>query len=81
MHSVHGYYNGSAYVALEPVEVKPNQKVIITILDEDKPQREKITLEKLRSFVGSEGQSCPSGMTRLSLFCMREFNENFSLKI
>ena len=22
-----------------------------------------------------------SGMTRLSLFCMREFNENFSLKI
>ena len=62
MHSVHGYYNGSAYVALEPVEVKPNQKVIITILDEDKPQREKITLEKLRSFVGSEGQSCPKGM-------------------
>ena len=62
MHSVHGYYNGSAYVALEPVEVKPNQKVIITILDEDKPHREKITLEKLRSFVGSEGQSCPKGM-------------------
>ena len=49
-------------MALEPVEVKPNQKVIITILDEDKPQREKITLEKLRSFVGSEGQSCPKGM-------------------
>ena len=62
MHSVHGYYNGSTYVALEPAEVRPNQKVIITILDEDKPQRERITLEKLRSFVGGEGQSCPKGM-------------------
>lgn len=35
MRSIHGYYNGSTYVSLEPVEVKPNQKVIITILDED----------------------------------------------
>lgn len=62
MRSIHGYYNGSAYVGLEAVDVRPNQRVIITILDEDEPQREKITLEKLRSFVGSEGQSCPKGM-------------------
>lgn len=62
MHSIRGYYNGSAYVALEPVEVKLNQKVIITILDEEKPQREKFSLEKLQSFVGSAGQSCPKRM-------------------
>lgn len=62
MLSIRGYYNGSTYVALEPVKVKPNQKVIITILDEEKPQKEKISLEKLRSFVGSAGQSCPEGM-------------------
>ncbi len=62
MRSIHGYYNGSAYVGLEAVDVRPNQKVIITILDEDEPQREKITLEKLESYSSSATKSIPEGM-------------------
>lgn len=34
MTSVHGYYNGSGYVVDGDVAVKPNQRVIITILDD-----------------------------------------------
>lgn len=34
MTSVHGYYNGSCYVVDGDVAVKPNQRVIITILDD-----------------------------------------------
>lgn len=34
MTTVQGYYDGSHYVTLEKVDVKPNQKVRITILDD-----------------------------------------------
>ncbi len=34
MQALRGYYNGKEFVPLEKVHVKPNQKVIITILDE-----------------------------------------------
>ena len=34
MQALHGYYNGKEFVPLEKVNIKPNQKVIITILDE-----------------------------------------------
>ena len=36
--TVQGYYDGAHYVALEQVDVKPNQKVTITVLDEFMPQ-------------------------------------------
>lgn len=34
MVSVNGYYNGSNYVAVDEIDVKPNQRVIITVLDD-----------------------------------------------
>lgn len=34
MLAIKGYYNGREIVPLEKVEFKPNQKIIITILDE-----------------------------------------------
>ena len=34
MQALRGYYNGKEFVPMEKVNIKPNQKVIITILDE-----------------------------------------------
>jgi predicted DNA-binding antitoxin AbrB/MazE fold protein len=34
MQALRGYYNGKEFVPLEKVNIKPNQKVIITVLDE-----------------------------------------------
>lgn len=49
MLALKGFYNGKDYVPLEKVDVKPNQKVIITVLDEyispndkDKPYKKYI---------------------------------------
>ena len=39
--TVQGYYDGAHYVALEQVDIKPNQKVTITVLDEFMPQDER----------------------------------------
>lgn len=35
MQAVNGYYDGQNYIVDENVMVKPNQKVIITLLDEN----------------------------------------------
>ncbi|MCR5612312.1 hypothetical protein [Treponema sp.] len=50
MVSVHGYYDGTTYVATETVNPYKNQSVIITLLDEPQPTKKTITLEKLESF-------------------------------
>jgi hypothetical protein len=34
MHALKGYYNGKDFIPLEKVNIKANQKVIITVLDE-----------------------------------------------
>jgi predicted HicB family RNase H-like nuclease len=34
MQALRGYYNGKVFIPLEKVNVKANQKVIITVLDE-----------------------------------------------
>jgi predicted DNA-binding antitoxin AbrB/MazE fold protein len=34
MIALEGYFNGKEFVPLKKVDVKPNQKVIITVLDE-----------------------------------------------
>ena len=47
MLSVNGYYDGTGYVTEGNVAVRPNQRVIITYLDEfEKPKR------KLKKYVG-----------------------------
>ena len=50
MVSVHGYYDGTSYIATEAANPYKNQSVIITLLDESKKERNPITLEKLESF-------------------------------
>ena len=56
MLAIQGYYDGSAFQPLEDVKVSPNQKVIITIMDEF-VQKSKITenerLKKIKSLRGS----------------------------
>ncbi|MCX7749335.1 MAG: hypothetical protein N2645_20950 [Clostridia bacterium] len=44
MLALKGYFNGKEFVPLEKADVKPNQKIIITILDEyiktdEKPEK------------------------------------------
>jgi hypothetical protein len=34
MQAIRGYYNGKEIISLEKVSLKPNQKIIITVLDE-----------------------------------------------
>ena len=47
MLSVNGYYDGNGYITEGNVAVKPNQRVIITYLDEfEKPKR------NLKKYVG-----------------------------
>ena len=47
MLAVNGYYDGTGYITEGNVAVKPNQRVIITYLDEfEKPKR---NLKKYRS--------------------------------
>ena len=58
MVAVNGYFDGQNYVAESAVAVKPNQRVIITLLDEEfaeaKPQNDvQQRLEKMRGFFGS----------------------------
>lgn len=58
MMSVNGYYDGHNYVTEGNVAVKPNQRVIITFLDDDFEEKAEIQdakkkLEKMKSFFGS----------------------------
>lgn len=62
MVSVSAYYDGSAYIVQEDVAVKPNQKVIITLLDEFMPRRKKRSLEEIRSYMKG-GKSVPDGVS------------------
>lgn len=62
MVSVQAYYNGSNYITEEEVLVKPNQKVIITLLDDFVPKNKKKTLEEIRSYMKG-GKSVPTGIS------------------
>lgn len=63
MRSIHGYYNGSTYVGLETVDARPNQKVIITLLEEERPAGQNaLSLERLESYTSSVTKSIPEGM-------------------
>ena len=58
MLSVNGYYDGHNYVTEGNVAVKPNQRVIITFLDDDYEEKADIQdakkkFEKMKSFFGS----------------------------
>ena len=48
MIAVNAYFDGNNYVLEDNVLVKQNQKVIITLLDEFVPKKQKKTLEETR---------------------------------
>ena len=51
MTTVQGYYDGVHYVTLERVNIKPNQKITITVLDDFMPQND--SAERVESLFGS----------------------------
>ena len=58
MLTVNGYYDGNNYITEGNIAVKPNQRVIITFLDEDFDEKTKITekklaLDEMKKFFGS----------------------------
>ena len=62
MLSVTAYYDGSNYVTEETVMVKPNQKVIITYLDDSVQTPQKKSLAEIRSYMRG-GKSVPEGIS------------------
>ena len=63
MTSVRGYYDGNGYVTEGNVAVKPNQRVIITILDDYVPQHNRRTLTEIKSYADSSSKSVPNGIS------------------
>lgn len=62
MLALKGYFNGKEFITLEKAEVKPNQKVIITILDEyigsditEDINEKLIAVEQLNGLLNDEG--------------------------
>lgn len=57
MFSVNGYFDGTACIALDMTQFKPNQRLIITALDEDfdfeQLSEKQKKLEALHSIFGS----------------------------
>ncbi len=62
MLSVAAYYNGNNYVTEQAVAVQPNQKVIITYLDDAVSVPPKKTLAEIRSYMKG-GKSVPDGIS------------------
>ena len=62
MLAVKGYYDGSRYVMEQEVSVKPNQKVIITFLDDFEQESKKKSLSEIRSYMKG-GKSVPKGVS------------------
>lgn len=68
MLSVNGYYKNGVCVPAETLElkneqVKQNQKVIITFLDDFVPSRKKRTLAEIKSYMSSSTKSVPEGIS------------------
>ena len=62
MLAVKGYYDGSRYVVEQEVSVKPNQKVIITFLDDFEQESKKKSLSEIRSYMKG-GKSVPESIS------------------
>ena len=63
MISVRAYYDGHNYITEDSVTVKPNQKVIITYLDEETPQRPHRTLDEIKQYMSGSTKSVPSDIS------------------
>lgn len=63
MIAINGYYDGSSYVTEGNIAVKPNQRVIITLLDEFIPVRNKRSLEEIKTYMKKGSRSIPDGIS------------------
>ncbi|MBR0090474.1 MAG: hypothetical protein IJP92_02130 [Lachnospiraceae bacterium] len=58
MEAVQGYYDGAGIRLLEKVKAKPNQKVVVTIMDEfivpERPERKKSMFGALSKYANPE---------------------------
>ncbi|MBP5695123.1 MAG: hypothetical protein J6X11_00575 [Treponema sp.] len=63
MLAINGYYDGTNYVAQENIAIKPNQKVIITVLDDFLPVRRKKSLSEIESYMNASSKSVPDGIS------------------
>lgn len=63
MLSVNAHYDGHNYITEESVKVKPNQKVIITYLDDVVPTKKKRSLAEIKSYMNAHSKSVPNGIS------------------
>jgi len=63
MTSIHAYYDGQSYVTQGDVAIKPNQRVIITLLDDYVPPRNKKSLSEIREYMDGSSKSVPVGIS------------------
>lgn len=63
MTSIHAYYDGRGYVTQDAVEIKPNQRVIITLFDDYVPTRNKKSLSEIKIYMKRGSRSVPAGMS------------------
>jgi hypothetical protein len=63
MTSIHAYYDGQGYVTQDAVAIKPNQRVIITFLDDYVPTRNKRSLSEIKTYMKGGSRSVSAGMS------------------
>ncbi|MBP5441686.1 MAG: hypothetical protein J6Y60_00430 [Treponema sp.] len=63
MTSIHAYFDGQSYITQNSVAIQPNQRVIITILDDFITTRKKRTLSEIKSYMKSSPKSVPEGIS------------------
>ena len=63
MTSIHAYYDGHNYITQENVAVKENQRVIITLLDDFLPRRNKRSHEEIKGYMKGGKRLIPTGLS------------------
>lgn len=63
MLSVNAHYDGHNYITEQSVQVKPNQKVIITYLDDVVSAKKKRSLAEIKSYMNALSKSVPNGIS------------------
>lgn len=81
MLAINGYYDGNGFVTEGNVAVKPNQRVIITLLDDYIPVRHKRSLEEIKSYMKSDSRSVPDGVSTVLVESWKEKVQKMSKKV
>ena len=75
MLALKGYFNGKDFIPLEKVDIKPNQKVIITVLDEYVDAKKDSEKPFLKYFGKLDTESCNEFEEALKECEKVDFNE------